>query len=141
MIWMDVKPFSLFGIADAAASRLLYSIELAPFRVSADVDWLREGRKLTVRGQPVIVFNELGILFYTTNQDDFRRLQDAMQAALGVGASAALGASAGALVNLIRNLPQSAANGSELERINNLVQIGTRASQAEQELDSLDVAI
>lgn len=143
MIWMDVKPFSLSGISSAAGTLLLYSIELGPYGVSPDVQWLSNGRLFQVLDRPVVVFNKLGILFYTTNQQDFDRFQLVMQAALGAGASAGFGAGAGALVNaLTRTLPQASAVGSEIQQINNLVQIGVKASEAAVEEETiLDVAI
>jgi hypothetical protein len=142
MIWMEIKPFSFSGIIRATGAEILYAVELSPFGVNPDVDWLKEGRGFQVDGQPVVVFNKLGILFYTTNRDDFDRLQEVMQAALGAGASVGLGATAGTLVNLImKGLPQAAANGSEIQQINNLVQIGIKGSEAEAEEEPiLDIA-
>jgi RHS repeat-associated protein len=143
MIWMDVKPFSLSGITRAAGTLLLYNIELGVYGISSDNQWLSKGRLFQVEGRSVVVFNRLGILFDTTNQEDFDRFQLVMQAALGAGASAGFGAAAGSLVNaLAKTLPQVSDVGSEIMQINNLVQIGVKASEvAVEEEIALDVAI
>ena len=66
-----------------------------------------------------------------------------VQVAFGAGASAGVGAAAGTLVNaLAKTLPQTSAVGSEVQQINNLVQIGVKASEAAAaEETALDIAI
>jgi len=129
-IWMEIKPLSISGITRAAASWGLYSAAFAPSGIYPDVTWLQNSRMFTVDNQPTLVFNMGGILFYTTNKSDYDLLNEVAQGALGFGISAAVGAAAGQLVNTV------VGQGSELQTINNLVQIGIKGGEAEVEIDT-----
>lgn len=66
MIWMEIKPVSLSGIARAGAAWGTYSSMLTGF--SADTTWLRGGRMFQVSDGsnmvPTLVFNAGGIVLY-----------------------------------------------------------------------------
>lgn len=118
MIWMDVKPLSHRGIGNALASWGLYTAGLGPFGYDPDTQWLQSGKIFPSSQGPVLVFNAVGILFYTTSQRDYEYFEEVLTAAFGFSSAAAGGAVAGQLVNsLVRSLPQvpiSPAAGSEV---------------------------
>ena len=133
-IWMEIKPLSISGITRAAASLGLYTAAFWSFGIYADTQWLQGGRIFTVMSQgtsyPTLVFNCGGILFYTTNQSDYNLFNEIAQSAIGFGISGAVGALAGGLVNAL------AGQGSEVQTINNLVQIGIKGGEAEADIDT-----
>jgi RHS repeat-associated protein len=133
-IWMEIKPLSISGITRAAASGGLYSAAFAPSGIYPDITWLQHGRIFTVvsggTSYATLVFNCGGILFYTTNQDDYNLFNEIAQSALGFGIAGGVGALAGSLVNAV------AGQGSEVQTINNLVQIGIKGGEAEVEIDT-----
>jgi RHS repeat-associated protein len=129
LAWMDIKPLSISGIGSAAASWGLYTAAFSSFGINPDVTWLQNGRIITVDTLATLVFNCGGIIFYTTNQDDYNLFNEIAQGALGFGISGAVGAAAAQLVNAV------AGQGSEVQTINNLVEIGIEGSEAEAGLD------
>jgi len=138
-IWMEIKPLSLSGITRAAASWGLYYDAFSPFQIDPDTKWLADGRLFSVTSggstYPTLVFNCGGILFYTTSQQDYNLFSSIAQGALGFGVSVAVGAAAGKLVNVLTAI---GAQGSEVQTINNVIQIGLRVESAQ---DALDTAV
>jgi hypothetical protein len=138
---MEIKPLTISGVERAGASWTLYSTAFGPCGISPDMSWLQNGRVVTVTSlgvqYPTFVFNIGGILFYTTNKQDLNDLKDIAAAALGFSASAALDAGAATLVNTITTF---GGQGSEVQTINNLVQIGIKGEEAETALDFADAA-
>src|SRR6185437_2170151 len=142
-IWMEVKPLTISGIGRAAASWGLYSAAFSPFGISPDSQWLRHGRMFFVKSgnatYSTLVFNCGGILFYTTNKQDYDLFKEIAQGALGFGIAVGVGTLAGTLVNALTTNA-----GSEVQTINNLVRISIRAegaAEAEIELDAGVVSI
>jgi hypothetical protein len=81
-----------------------------------------------------LVFNCGGILFYTTNQSDYNLFNEMVQGALGFGISGGVGALAGSLVNAV------AGQGSEVQTINNLVEIAIEGSEVDAAIDMVPAA-
>ncbi len=145
MIWMEVKPLSLGGVARASAAWGIYTAAFAPLGISPDVGWLAGGRIFPSSQGQVLVFNTAGILFYTTSQQDYRNFEEIIQVTFGLGAAAAGGALAGQLVNtLVGNLPVvpvSPAAGSEIIDIGNKARIAIQGTEAGTETEvGLDLA-
>jgi hypothetical protein len=134
MIWMEVKPLSLGGVARASAAWGIYNAVFAPLGISPDFEWLAGGRIFPSSQGQVLVFNTAGILFYTTSQQDYRNFEEILQVTFGLGAAAAGGALAGQLVNtLVGNLPvvpASPAAGSEIIDIGNKARIAIQGTEA-----------
>ena len=139
-IWMEVKPLTISGIGRAVASWGLYNAAFSQFAIYPDIQWLKGGRMFSITSgnttYPTLVFNCGGILFYTTNKRDYDLFKEIAQGALGFGISVGVGALAGKLVNSLTTI---GGEGSELQTINNLVQISVGAegaAEAEIELDA-----
>jgi hypothetical protein len=135
MIWMEIKPLSLSGIAAAGFAWGIYSSALSPTFLP-DMNWLRGGDILQVDGNATLVFNAGGILFYTTNQKDYENFEEAIQATAGLAVAAAIGASGAQLANLIAKLPQASSVGSEVIDISTLARTAVQANEAEAGLDT-----
>lgn len=137
---MEVKPLSLSGIAQASAAWATYSAVFAPLGITPDVMWLAGGRTFPSSQGQVLVFNRVGILFYTTNQQDYTNFQDVLDVTFGFASAAAGGALAGQLVNaLVKTLPQvpvSPAAGSEIIDITSKARIAVEGTSAETENDA-----
>jgi RHS repeat-associated protein len=135
MIWMEIKPLSLSGIAAAGFAWGVYSSALSPiFR--PDVNWLIGGDIFQVDGNATFVFNAGGILFYTTNQKDYQTFEEAIQATAGLAGAVTIGVAGAQLANLIAKLPQTSSVGSEVIDISSLARTAIQASEAETGLDT-----
>jgi hypothetical protein len=111
-------------------------------RLRCPLQWLLQGRIFTVPSggvnYPTLVFNCGGILFYTTNNQDYQLFEEIAQASIGFGIAAGVGALAGTLVNTVTTI---IGQGSQAQTINNLVRIAIQADEAEAAEDAADVVL
>jgi RHS repeat-associated protein len=74
-LWVEVKPFSVYGITTGAAQQLVYTVVLgmAPAQFGSNPilpeDWTPRGQVISVKNDMVFTFNVGGLLFYTTRTD------------------------------------------------------------------------
>jgi RHS repeat-associated protein len=67
--WLEIKPLSYSGVADATFKWGLYMAAFSPVGFYPDIEWEPGDGLLSVDGVPVFVFNVGGILFYTDAVD------------------------------------------------------------------------
>jgi len=123
-VWMEIKPLSLTGIGRALAAWGLYEEAFGLVGISPDIKWLAGGRVFPSSQGPVLVFNAVGILFYTTSQEDYENFKEVVEAGFGLSLSAGAGQLVNALVKSLPQVPASPSAGSEV------IDIGIKARQA-----------
>ena len=78
-IWMDIKPMSFAGVADAVATRELYNNNFSPLNYLPDTSWRPTFQNpIPYDGKLFFVVNVQGILFYTadtSNQEQLNSLK------------------------------------------------------------------
>lgn len=106
-IWMEVKPFSIAGIAAAAAQHGIYTFGFAAFDYEPDGEWVPDGHSVfdSNTGETYYIFNVGGILFYSD-------IRENMEDVLALGALSL--ANEAARKSLLRILLVSAAKPSKL---------------------------
>jgi RHS repeat-associated protein len=75
--WLEIKPLSLAGVADAMASYRNYFEQFKPFDYSPEASWVPSTNYVLAGQVPIFFFNAGGIIFYTDiteNTDELLKL-------------------------------------------------------------------